>query len=167
MGYSVRTAVADDIDNSITACAQNIRLVADTHHAVPAIGILRDRIGMSDVELHDEMRPGTRIPLEDRSAAGPDSFGRRLKTASFSQYRGFAVVTRKDPAFSNAVRDLDTLAASGRWVVGIADSPSRVGWSERIDAPSMLEVRNKLGQLLSADEQTLETRGAESQSHVA
>ena len=166
-GYSIRTALADVIDNSITARAWNIRLAADTRHAVPAIGILSDRIGMNDVELHEAMRSGTRIPLGDRSAASPGSFGRRLKTASSSQCRRFAVVKRRDSAFSNPIRDLHTLAASGRWVVDIPDSPSGPAWSERIDAGGVLDVREKLGQLLSTAGQTAEGCHAESQTHVA
>ena len=35
MGYSLRTALADVIDNSITAGARNIELFADTHDQVP------------------------------------------------------------------------------------------------------------------------------------
>ena len=42
MGYSLRTALADVIDNSITAGTRNIQLFADTHHVAPAIGILDD-----------------------------------------------------------------------------------------------------------------------------
>ena len=39
IGYSLQTAVADLIDNSITAGARNIELLADTTSPEPAIGI--------------------------------------------------------------------------------------------------------------------------------
>ena len=107
MGYSLRTALADVIDNSITARARNIRLFADTHHAMPAIGILDDGAGMSEEELFEAMRPGTRSPLETRSSTDLGRFGLGLKTASFSQCRRLTVVTRSDSAVSCATWDLD------------------------------------------------------------
>ena len=167
LGCSLRTALADVIDNSMNARARNIRLVADSHDAVPAIGILGDGVGMRDVELHEAIRPGTRIHLKDRSEADPGSFGRRLKNASFSQRWRIVVITCRNSAFSNAVRDLDTLAASGRWVVDFPDRPSGPRWSERIDAGGMLDMRKKLGQLLATAEQTVENCGAKFLTHVA
>ena len=154
MGYSLRTALADVIDNSITAGARNIHLLADTHHAVPAIGILDDGIGMSEEELFEAMRPGTRSPLETRSATDLGRFGLGLKTASFSQCRRLTVVTRKDSAVSCATWDLDKVAERDRWVVETPDSANSVRWSERLQDNGTLVVWEKLDRLVNPDRQS-------------
>ena len=148
MGYSLPTAVADVIDNSVTAGARDIRLLADTHHVLPAIGILDDGVGMSEAELHEAMRPGTRSPLETRSATDLGRFGLGLKTASFSQCRRLTVVTRRDSAVSCATWDLDTVAERDKWVVEIPDSPDTVRWSERLQRDGTLVVWEKLDRLV-------------------
>ena len=64
------------------------------------------------------MRPGSRSPLEDRTAITDlGRFGLGLKTASFSQCRRLTVVTRSGGEISCAVWDLDTVAARDRWMV--------------------------------------------------
>ena len=72
------------IDNSVTAGARKIELFAETHTESPSIGILDDGTGMDRSELLEAMRPGSRNPLEDRSATYLGRFGLGLKTASFS-----------------------------------------------------------------------------------
>ena len=66
VGYSLQTAVADVIDNSVAAGARDVRLFADTHSDSPAIGILDDGCGMSEEELVEAMRPGSKNPLDQR-----------------------------------------------------------------------------------------------------
>ena len=153
MGYSLRTAIADVIDNSITAGARNVQLYADTHHEFPAIGILDDGVGMSEEELHEAMRPGAKSPLEIRPANDLGRFGLGLKTASFSQCRRLTVVTRKDSAVFSATWDLDTVVKRDRWVVKIPDSPEAVRWSERLQRDGTLVVWEKLDRLVGSDGQ--------------
>ena len=153
MGYSLQTALADIIDNSITAGARNIQLFADTHHAEPAIGILDNGAGMSEEELFEAMRPGTRSPVEIRPANDLGRFGLGLKTASFSQCRRLTVVTRKDSAVSCATWDLDTVAERDRWVVEVPAGPETVRWSERLQGEGTLVVWEKLDRLVGADNQ--------------
>ena len=81
-----------------------------------------DGTGMSQQELIEAMRPGSRSPLEAREETDLGRFGLGLKTASFSQCRRLTVVTRKDRRESCAVWDLDTVAARDRWVVEMPDS---------------------------------------------
>ena len=69
IGYSLQTAVSDVIDNSLTAGEpRRFALRAETHAEVPAIGMLHDGTGMTDAELLAAMRPGSRSPLESRTA---------------------------------------------------------------------------------------------------
>ena len=153
MGYSLRTALADVIDNSITAEARNIRLFADTHHAVPAIGILDDGAGMGEEELFDAMRPGSRSPRETRSAADLGRFGLGLKTASFSQCRRLTVATRRASVVSCATWDLDTVAERDKWVVEVPESLDTVRWLEQLQGEGTLVVWEKLDRLVGSGSQ--------------
>lgn len=170
MGYSLPTAVADVIDNSITAGARNIRLIADTHHALPAIGILDDGAGMTEEELLEAMRPGTRSPLKPRSSIDLGRFGLGLKTASFSQCRRLTVVTRRASAVSCATWDLDKVAERDKWVVEIPDSANAVRWSERLQHDGTLVVWEKLDRLVDSgpqeDRRDLVRQLDEAASHV-
>lgn len=126
LGYSLQAAVADVIDNSLAAGARRIELLAETHSEAPVIGIVDDGAGMTEPELLEAMRPGSRSPLEERAATDLGRFGLGLKTASFSQCRHMVVVTRRDGMTSCAVWDLDTVAACDRWLVELPDSPAMV-----------------------------------------
>ena len=148
MGYSLRTALADVVDNSITAGARNIELLADTHDEFPAIGILDDGVGMTKDELHEAMRPGTKSPLETRSETDLGRFGLGLKTASFSQCRRLTVVTAKAHQVHRAVWDLDIVAARNKWVVEIANSSQGVRWSQKLGVRGTLVVWEKLDRLV-------------------
>ena len=134
MGYSLRTALADVIDNAITANAREVMILADTRVERPAIGILDDGAGMTRDELLEAMRPGTRNPLEPRHQTDLGRFGLGLKTASFSQCRRLTVLTRRKGRTSCARWDLDTVAETDRWLVEIPTGRSRralvesLGW---------------------------------------
>ena len=153
MGYSLRTALADVIDNSITAGARNIDLLADTHDDVPAIGVLDDGSGMTQYELFEAMRPGSRSPLEVRDADDLGRFGLGLKTASFSQCRRVTVLTKRDGVLSCASWDLDTVAVRDKWVVEVADADglSHIRWADSLIGDGTLVVWEKLDRLLGAD----------------
>ena len=170
IGYSLETAVADVIDNSVTAGARTIELLAETHAETPAIGILDDGVGMTETELREAMRPGSRSPLEDRGATDLGRFGLGLKTASFSQCRRLTVVTRRAGATSCAVWDLDTVAACDKWMVELPDSLSGVPWSDRLAADGTLVVWEKLDRLVGPEgrgsRQDLVRQLAETARHV-
>ena len=148
MGYSLRTALADVIDNSITAAACEIQILADTHVDGPAIGILDNGCGMDWEELCEAMRPGTQSPLDPRSETDLGRFGLGLKTASFSQCRRLTVVTRQSGETSCARWDLDSVAANDRWLVEIPSSVDRVRWSHRMHGNGTLVVWEKLDRLV-------------------
>ena len=154
MGYSLRTALADVIDNSITAGARNIELLADTHDQVPAIGVLDDGCGMTRWGLLEAMRPGSRNPLELRDADDLGRFGLGLKTASFSQCRRVTVYTRRGGVATRASWDLDTVAARDKWVVEVDDSEDALGtrWSERLTKDGTLVIWEKLDRLVGSEE---------------
>jgi len=151
IGYSLQTAVADVIDNSLTAGARRIELLADTNAEAPAIGILDDGTGMTETELLEAMRPGSKSPLEDRTATDLGRFGLGLKTASFSQCRRLSVMTCREGEVSCAVWDLDTVAARDRWIVELPPDPAGIPWSERLVEDGTLVVWERLDRLVGPD----------------
>jgi HSP90 family molecular chaperone len=117
IGYSLESAVADIIDNSISADATRIDIrfgLAEERQEVPWLAIADNGSGMSDVELVEAMRPGGRDPLAKRKSDDLGRFGLGLKTASFSQCRKITVVSRKDGATSARQWDLDFVRTCSR-----------------------------------------------------
>ncbi len=151
IGYSLHTAISDVIDNSLTAGARTVELLAETHVESPIIGILDNGTGMTEAELLEAMRPGSRSPLDDRTAWDLGRFGLGLKTASFSQCRRLTVVTRRAGVTSCAVWDLDTVAVRDKWIVELPGSVETVPWSNRLAADGTLVVWQKLDRLVGAD----------------
>lgn len=148
VGYSLQTAVADVIDNSLTASAKRIELLSDLETDNPSIGMLDDGIGMTEHELLEAMRPGTIGPLNERALSDLGRFGLGLKTASFSQCRKLTVLTKKDGQISCAVWDLDTVVEKNDWYVELPVDFTVVPWHERLHDNGTLVVWEKLDRLL-------------------
>ena len=115
IGYSLETAVADIIDNSITACAKQVTIQRYWDGGKSMITIKDDGIGMTNEELIYAMRPGTQNPLEERDEKDLGRFGLGLKTASFSQCRKLTVISKKNDAISFWTWDLDYVAECRKW----------------------------------------------------
>ena len=168
VGYSLKTAVADIIDNSLTANAHKIELLADTDSNSLAFGILDDGIGMNKAELIEAMRLGTKNPLDDREITDLGRFGLGLKTASFSQCRRLTVVTRRNETISAAIWDLDTVAEKDQWLIEIPNDLTPIPWIEKLDSTGTLVVWQKLDYLTGAkdDHGNLVRQIDETASHV-
>lgn len=119
LGYSTGAALADIIDNSISAGASEVRLDFTWNGLGSRITVLDNGRGMSDAELESAMRLGDKNPLDARSAHDLGRFGMGLKTASFSQCRRLTVASVKDGTTSCLRWDLDELAANpdGGWLL--------------------------------------------------
>jgi hypothetical protein len=116
IGYSLETAIADIIDNSISANAKNIYVSRLWRGGKSVITIKDDGEGMNSSEIIQAMRPGAQNPLSDRSETDLGRFGLGLKTASFSQCRKLSVLSkRKDEAPAFWSWDLDYVAQSDKW----------------------------------------------------
>ena len=113
-GYSLNSAIADLIDNSITAQASNIWIYLVWRGADSYICIRDDGIGMSEDELSSAMVAGSQNPLLPRRKEDLGRFGLGLKTASLSQARSVTVAS-KQLRSGVAVRrwDLDYIAEFG------------------------------------------------------
>jgi len=93
-GYTPETAVADLIDNSITAGSTEIKISFKWSGRDSLISIIDDGQGMDEETLVNAMRAGSRSPREVRDANDLGRFGLGLKTASFSQCRALTVATK-------------------------------------------------------------------------
>lgn len=117
VGYTIQAAVADLIDNSITAGARTVWIRFEWAGRDSYVVITDDGHGMTERELSDAMRPGNRSPLEERDPGDLGRFGLGLKTASFSQARRLTVSSRRRDGVRVAVRrwDLEYVGDSGEW----------------------------------------------------
>ena len=118
VGYNLETAIADIIDNSISANSKNIYLNSVWHGSDSYITVLDDGTGLNREQLIEAMRPGSKNPLESRSDKDLGRFGLGLKTASFSQCRRVTVISKSEGY--NAVYltwDLDFVGFSGKWLL--------------------------------------------------
>lgn len=122
-GYSLDTAMADIIDNSVTAGASRVDIIADSSVEEPWIAIVDNGAGMSEPELIEAMRLGSKNPLDVRSLHDLGRFGLGLKSASFSQCRQLTVISRKSGVRSAATWDLDLVAETNQWIVELEDVP--------------------------------------------
>lgn len=150
IGYTLDSALADVVDNSITAGAQNIELFADTSAIEPKLAILDDGVGMDEAELIDAMRPGNRSPLDERASNDLGRFGLGLKTASFSQCRRVTVISRKSGQYCCARWDLDAVVAADDWIVELPDDASGIAWADRLGDQGTLVLWEKLDRLSDA-----------------
>ena len=172
-GYSMRTAIADLVDNCISASARNVWIRFEWDGAHSFISIRDDGSGMTDVELVAAMRPGSRSPLEERAPSDLGRFGLGLKTASFSQCRRLSVVTKKKnyPCVARCW-DLDYINTAGEWRLlkkanqqrltdigeEIAQEGTIVLWEkmDRVTGSSRTDDKNAYNRFLEAIEEVKE-----------
>lgn len=116
-GYSLETALADLMDNSITANATRIEVLTKID-SEPFILFLSDNgDGMDKASLKKNMQFPSKSPEETRELGDLGRFGLGLKTASFSQTRIFTVLSRKRGSdnFFGLTWDVNHLKNSGKW----------------------------------------------------
>jgi len=94
IGYTFEQALADLLDNSITAGANAvlIRFLCDSS-GIRSLAIVDDGCGMNARELGEAMRFGS---SKDRHRLSLGKFGMGLKLASFSHARSLTVLTHKN-----------------------------------------------------------------------
>ena len=115
IGYSTESAIADIIDNSISAHAHNIHIFFDT--IFPAhIAISDDGWGMDEDELTLGMRYGGNcLPSEERGKDDLGRYGLGMKTASLSQCRCMTVISKKNGHINARQWNLDHIIDSKDW----------------------------------------------------
>ena len=100
VGYNEETAIADIIDNCISAQAHEISIQFDWEKK--RIVVADDGFGMSEKDLIENMRIGSSDSGKIRTEDDLGRFGMGMKTAAFSLGKKLTVVTKSDFAVGNA-----------------------------------------------------------------
>lgn len=117
LGYDFAQAVADLVDNSITAEATRISIDLRFEGPDSWLRIADDGHGMTGAEITEAMRYGSQQVYDEEDLG---RFGLGLKTASLSQCRRLSVASRAGPSRARIqvrVLDLDHVVDSDRWEI--------------------------------------------------
>lgn len=137
IGYTLEAAIADIVDNSISAFASCTDIfffpVGDSY-----IAILDDGCGMNAEALETAMRYGSQNPNEERASNDLGRFGLGLKTASLSQCRTLTVVSKQGRHIEGRCWDIDHVVKEQDWSLLILDS------EEEFNAIPQIEELRKL-----------------------
>ena len=120
IGYSIESAIADIIDNSVAAKAGRVDIdffpIGEAY-----ISILDDGCGMSEERLISAMQYGSKDPLDEREEYDLGRYGLGMKTASLSQCRILTVITKQNGVLSGAQWNLDHVKKAESWSLIILD----------------------------------------------
>lgn len=121
IGYNFSTALADIIDNSISAEARNIKVFSNPDAKEPYVVIFDDGCGMGRKALENAMTLGSDKETKEDCELELGRFGLGLKSASFSQCLSLTVAS-KDCNRINAMRyDLKKIEKTNEWKLDILD----------------------------------------------
>ncbi len=116
IGYTFEVAVADVLDNSISAGADHIQIYSVSRPEL-VFCMLDDGSGMTEAELVEAMRLSSRSPDEKRGERDLGKFGLGLKTASFSQCKKLTVLSKKHNTVSIKQWDLEYISNQNDWLL--------------------------------------------------
>ncbi|WP_175766266.1 ATP-binding protein [Burkholderia ambifaria] len=122
LGYDFASAVADIVDNSISAHAKTVSINVHFAGDDSWVCVADDGDGMSPAALREAMRYGA-----DRSYESDElgKFGLGLKTASMSQCQRLIVATRSGQSRARVTAycwDLSHIAKTNRWEITAVDT---------------------------------------------
>lgn len=116
IGYTFEVAVADILDNSITAMATKIKIHAQAEPNL-IFSMLDNGYGMTNEELVEAMRLASKNPEDEREKNDLGRFGLGLKTASFSQCKKLTVISKKNNCTSMKQWDLTYISKKNEWLL--------------------------------------------------
>lgn len=122
IGYGFPTAVADLVDNAVTAGASRINIESEFVPNGSYVLLSDDGRGMTELELVEALRFGTRRAYGHNELG---RFGLGLKTGSFSQCKRLTVVTRHSPKrarVSVMTLDLNRVNRTDSWTITSGES---------------------------------------------
>ncbi len=123
VGYDFVTALADIVDNAITAGAKQVAIEVNDKSWPPTVVVADNGTGMTHSRLVEALRLGA---VRDYESDDLGKFGLGLKTASLSQCRRLTVVTRHSACqyrLAAATLDLDDVAISNSWTLDVNMRP--------------------------------------------
>jgi hypothetical protein len=114
-GYTFNTSVADIVDNSVSADADNVEILLDLDFGSNPILMIADNgTGMDESALEAAMIYGSPLRPNPKSLG---KFGMGLKTASTSFCRKLTVISYKNEKYSIRQWDLDKISELNSWVL--------------------------------------------------
>ena len=118
MGYTLKSAIADIVDNSITANATSISIqYRGIYQGSPWLAICDNGDGMNREQLFQSMKFGSRAYHQERRGNNDlGRFGLGMKTASISQCRKLTVFSWQNGQVSAFCWDLDNIDET--WQIG-------------------------------------------------
>jgi hypothetical protein len=117
-GYTLPSALADLVDNSLTAGATAVTISIDANGPRSHLAVVDNGSGMNQTTLVEAMRMGTRGPLPVRRDSDLGRFGLGLKTASLSQGKCLTVISKAAPGRVLVRRwDIAHVQRTGRWAL--------------------------------------------------
>lgn len=132
IGYTLESAIADIVDNSVSAAASCTDIfffpIGEAY-----IAVLDDGCGMTSDELNTAMRYGSQNPHEERTANDLGRFGLGLKTASLSQCRTLTVACKQGVHIEVRRWDIDYVTDTGEWSLIVLDTKEEINSIPRID----------------------------------
>lgn len=118
MGYSFESAIADVVDNSISAHCNSVRILfPKEYNDVWAVGILDDGDGMCSENLFEAMRYGSADSELERDDLDLGRFGLGMKSASLSQCKILTVVSKTSKECSAYTWDFNYIKKKKAWIV--------------------------------------------------
>lgn len=120
VGYTLEAAIADLVDNSITAGASRIE-ISFASEPEDFVAIIDDGEGMSREAAREAMRLAARSSTDQRAADDLGRFGLGLKTASLSQCRDLTLVSKTIEGVVAYSWNLDHLLREGTWSLLLLD----------------------------------------------
>lgn len=150
VGYNEETAIADIIDNCISAKAHEIKIQFDWEKK--RIVISDDGLGMSSKDLIENMRIGSSDPNQVRDERDLGRFGMGMKTAAFSLGKKLTVVTKSNSTVSNASWDLEQIPSIG-WNLIIRDESEISEFSSQIDEQGTIVIIENLDRVIDTDDE--------------
>ena len=121
LGYSIETAIADLVDNSVSANATAVELICDLASDHPTLAIIDNGDGMDANGTIAAMRHGSMNPESKRDPGDLGRFGLGLKTASFSQCRRLTIASAKNGLRSSSEWNLNLVDKEDDWLISILD----------------------------------------------
>lgn len=117
IGYTFESAIADVVDNSISAHCKNVYLLfPESPVSILAVGILDDGEGMSDHNLFEAMRYGSSSSEEQRDAHDLGRFGLGMKSASMSMCRQLTVASKYNGEIHAYTWDYNYIKQKEAWI---------------------------------------------------
>lgn len=122
LGYSLETAIADLIDNSISADATEIQIFCDMTRSSPVLVVADNGCGMTEAEAIAAMRHGATDPRQKRGPKDLGRFGLGLKTASFSQCRRLTMLSAKAGVRVGVEWNLTQVEDDDDWFISVLET---------------------------------------------